>query len=103
MNQATVAVAGDAGALFRKTVNLAFAGSGTAAFTSTPPATFCIRARTRLDALRGDIGTTADFDPDGMTTVPLRSNVDLPMTRRPSPPEVLSAMTPAPEEVPHVP
>src|SRR5712691_7025431 len=99
MNQATVAVAGDAGALFRNTVNLEFAGSGTAAFTATPPATFCIRARTRLDALRWDIGTTADFDPEGMTTVPPRSNLDLPLTRRPSSPEVLSALTPVPEPV----
>src|SRR2546421_9690646 len=103
MNQATVAVAGDAGALFRNTVNLEFAGSGTAAFTATPPATFCIRARTRLDALSPAAGTTADFNPEGMTTVPLRENAAGPETSRAIPPERFSARTPTPEEVPQVP
>src|SRR2546421_7672591 len=103
MNQATVAVAGDAGALFRNTVNLEFAGSGTAAFTATPPATFCIRARTRLDGLSPAAGTTADFDPEGMTTVPLRENAAGPETRRAIPPVRFSARTPTPEDTAHVP
>src|SRR5712691_4510441 len=102
MNQATVAVAGDAGALFRNTVNLEFAGSGTAAFTATPPATFCIRARTRLDALSPAAGTTADFDPEGMTTVPLRENAAGPETTRAITPERFSARTPTPEEISQV-
>src|SRR5712691_9360927 len=102
-NQATVAVAGDAGALFRNTVNLLLAGSGTAALTATPPATFCIRARTRLAALSAAAGTTADFDPEGMTTVPLRENAAGPETSRAIPPERFSAMTPIPEEIAQVP
>src|SRR5437879_1278692 len=103
MNQATVALAGDTGALFRNTVNLALAGSGTAAFTATAPVTFCIRARTRLAALSPAAGTTADFDPDGMTTLPLRENAAGPETRRAIPPVRFSAMTPTPVEIAQVP